>query len=597
MSEPVAPRYLEVPGSERPEPLNATLVGPADPAARVQVSVYLRPRAAAQVQSTSAPTVTEQPLSREEFAARFGADPADIARVAQFAQDHRLSVVESSIARRVIVLSGTVADLNAAFQVDLRHYTLNGTTFRGRTGHVYIPAELSSIVTGVFGLDERPQAGMRLQSFRPHTPIILAVNAAQTSYTPPQLSALYNFPTAGHGQGQTIGIIELGGGYQQSDLDAYFNTLGLASPTPVSVPVDGGSNSPTGDPNSADGEVMLDIEVAGALAPGARIAVYFAPNTDQGFLDAITTAVHDTTNTPSVISISWGGPESTWTAQAQQQMTQAFQDAGVLGVTICAAAGDSGASDGVGDGLLHVDFPASSPFALGCGGTTLTGSGATISSETVWNDGNGAATGGGISDTFDLPTWQVNAGVPASANPGGRVGRGVPDVSGNADPQTGYLVQVDGQSFVIGGTSAVAPLWAGLVALLNQQLGKPVGFLNPILYQQVTPASVMRDIISGANDGYSAGPGWDACTGLGSPNGAALLSALAALVGQPVAGAMVSVSHDTQTASPSASALQGVEPPAEPVPVAAGSPSPGLVASPPPRGVFASIKSLFRRGS
>jgi kumamolisin len=595
MSEPIGPRYLALPGSERTAPANATPVGPADPSARVRVSVYLRPRTAAQPSTQSEAPASGQPLSHEEFVARYGADPADIARVEQVAREHHLSVVETDAARRVVMLEGTVADLNAAFQVDLQHYDQNGQIFRGRTGHVYIPAELAGIVTGIFGLDDRPQAGARLQAFRPHAPIILAINAAQTSYTPPQVAALYNYPTAGNGQGQTIALIELGGGYQQSDLDTYFQQLGLATPTVVVVPVDGGANSPTGDPNSADGEVMLDIEVAGGLAPGARVAVYFAPNTDQGFLDAVTTAVHDTTNTPSVVSISWGGPESSWTAQAQQQMSQAFQDAGTLGITVCCAAGDSGASDGVGDGLLHVDFPASSPYALGCGGTSLTASGSTIASETVWNDGNGAATGGGISDTFDLPSWQANASVPASANPGGRVGRGVPDVSGDADPQTGYLVQVDGQSFVVGGTSAVAPLWAGLIALLNQQLPRHVGFINPVLYQQPPSASVLHDITSGANDGYSAGPGWDACTGLGSPNGAALLSALAALQGQPAGAAVKSAILGAQTANVPVVTASNVGATSEPAPVAASPARPDPVASRPTRGFFASFRSLFRR--
>jgi kumamolisin len=199
-------------------------------------------------------------------------------------------------------------------------------------------------------------------------------------------------------------------------------------------------------------------------------------------------------------------------------------------VTICCAAGDGGASDGAGDHLAHVDFPASSPHALACGGTQLVGANGTVSSETVWNDQNGSATGGGVSDVFPLPTWQQAAKIPTSINPGGRVGRGVPDVAANADPQTGYDVLVDGQASTIGGTSAVAPLWAGLVALLNQQLGKPIGWLNPVLYQQVDHAATFRDIVTGGNDGYSAGPGWDACTGWGAVNGAALLEALTRLL-------------------------------------------------------------------
>jgi kumamolisin len=155
--------------------------------------------------------------------------------------------------------------------------------------------------------------------------------------------------------------------------------------------VDGGHNHPGSD---ADGEVMLDIEVAGASAPKSKVVVYFAPNTDQGLLDAIIKAVHDKHHNPSVISISWGGPESAWTTQALQAFDQAFQDAAAIGVTVCCAAGDNGSADGVSDGLQHVDFPASSPFALACGGTSLEASGKTISSEPVWDDAPDSATGG-----------------------------------------------------------------------------------------------------------------------------------------------------------------------------------------------------------
>jgi kumamolisin len=377
-----------------------------------------------------------------------------------------------------------------------------------------VPQELTDVVEGVFGLDNRPQVRPRFRIADPR--------AVTSSYTPVEVAQAYDFPTDVNGAGQCVGIIELGGGFRQSDLDTYFGDLGITTPAVVAVSVDGATNSPDGDPNGADGEVLLDIEVVGAIAPGARIAVYFAPNSDQGFIDAVTTAVHDRDNKPSVISISWGGPESTWTLQAQNALDQAFADAADLGVTVCAASGDNGSSDGVGDGLAHADFPASSPHVLGCGGTRLEPGGA----ETVWNDGaSGGATGGGVSDTFDLPDWQSSANVPASANPGGRIGRGVPDVCGDADPRTGYRVLVDGKTATIGGTSAVAPLWAALVALLNEQRGTPVGFLNAVLYANAYGA--LRDVTSGDNDlgdapAYTAGTGWDACTGLGSPDGAAL---------------------------------------------------------------------------
>jgi kumamolisin len=226
-----------------------------------------------------------------------------------------------------------------------------------------------------------------------------------------------------------------------------------------------------------------------------------------------------------VVSISWGGAESTWTAQSLTAYDQAFQDAGVLGVTVCCASGDDGSTDNVTDGAAHVDFPASSPNVLACGGTRLESSGGKISKEVVWNSGAGnGASGGGVSDTFALPAYQAGANVPVSVNPAHFKGRGVPDISGDADPATGYQIHVDGQDAVFGGTSAVAPLWAALIALINEQLGKPVGFLNPTLY--ANGASGLHDITSGTNGAYNAGAGWDACTGLGSPSGQALLTAL-----------------------------------------------------------------------
>jgi kumamolisin len=249
--------------------------------------------------------------------------------------------------------------------------------------------------------------------------------------------------------------------------------------------------------------------------------VYFAPNTDAGFLDAITTAIHDTTNKPSVISISWGGAESTWTSQAMTAMDDAFQAAASLGITVCIASGDNGSSDGVTDGADHVDFPASSSFALACGGTSLKATTTAISGEVVWNDGaSGGASGGGVSTFFATPTWQATLSAVTTEGTRTPLGmRGVPDVAGNADPETGYEVRVDGTDSVIGGTSAVAPLWAALFTRLNQLSGTPTGLANPKLYQAPT---ALRDITSGNNGDFAAAAGWDACTGLGSPNGAAL---------------------------------------------------------------------------
>jgi kumamolisin len=259
--------------------------------------------------------------------------------------------------------------------------------------------------------------------------------------------------------------------------------------------------------------------------------VYFAPNTDQGFVDAITTAVHDTTNNPSVISISWGAAEAQWTEQAMDAMDAAFADAALLGVTVCCAAGDHGSADGMNDGRAYADFPSASVHVLGCGGTHLEADDARIALENVWNSGDGWATGGGVSEHFALPTWQEAANVPPSVNPGGSVGRGVPDVAGNADSSTGYRIHLNGQDAVFGGTSAVAPLWAALTAILNERLGGRVGMLNPVLYTSPAATQGFQDIVEGKNEvgttpGYEAVVGWDACTGLGSPNGEGLLGAL-----------------------------------------------------------------------
>jgi len=513
-----APR-VQLPGSGR-EPLpGSTRLRRADPGERVEVTVVLRRRG-------RLPAPGGEPLHPHQLEALAGADPADIDRAESFAREHGLEVVDASPARRSVVLSGTVAAMEAAFGTELWVSELGGTRYRGREGPLTIPAHLAGAVEGVFGLDDRPQARPHFRTLL-HGGHPLEARAATAAFTPVELARLYDFPAGATGAGETIAVIELGGGFVAADLATYFQGLGLQAPTVEAVSVDGGGNQPEGDPSGPDGEVMLDLEVAGAVAPQARLAVYFAPNTERGFLDAVSTAVHDTARRPSVLSISWGGPESTWTRQAISALDTVLQDAAALGVTVLCAAGDAGSGDGVGDGLAHADFPASSPHVVACGGTRVSAGPAGISEEVVWNDEpTGGATGGGISDAFDLPSWQANAGVPASANPGGRRGRGVPDVSGDADPRTGYRVLVDGQATVVGGTSAVAPLWAGLVALLNQLLGRPVGFLNPQLYGPVLAHNGFRDITAGNNGAYAARPGWDACTGLGSPWGTEILAAL-----------------------------------------------------------------------
>lgn len=523
--------YVPVSGSER-EPLSGSRsIGPIQPDRSFEISVLLRRRPTedegAAYESYAGPDVSARRyLSREELADRHGAASEDAALVEEFARQHNLEVVRTDLPRRAVVLAGPARELNTAFGVELTQYEHPNHTYCTYSGPIRVPREMADVVVGVLGLDDRPQAEPHFKLLDRDKRIVLQ-QAEGIAYTPIQVTQLYDFPQQANGSGQTVAIIELGGGYTPDDLDQYFSNMGLSTPEVVSVGVDGATNQPTGDPNGPDGEVMLDIEIAGAAANGARIAVYFAPNTDRGFIDAVTTAVNDNTNTPSVISISWGAPESAWTSQSLQALDQAFQDAAMVGVNVCCASGDRGSGDGVSDGQPHVDFPASSPSVLGCGGTRLTVSYTGGASEVVWNnDSASSATGGGVSDMFPLPDWQANAGVPPSSGSGGNSGRGVPDIAANADPQTGYQCRVDGEDVVIGGTSAVAPLWAALIARLNQALGMPVGFANPILYQLGDQSGAFHDIVQGNNGAYSADSGWDACTGLGSPDGTALLNAL-----------------------------------------------------------------------
>ncbi len=519
---------VQLKGSARLAVPGAQDTGPADPNQQIEVSVILRRgskpgKSPAANQAIAGPLNKRKYLTREQFAKLHGASTADINKIRAFAKEYGLSVLSEDRASRTVKLTGSVQTFNAAFGAELRHCRHDSGTFRYRTGALTIPADLANVVEGVFGLDNRPQAKAHFRILNRNANI--SSYAAFASYSPVQVAQAYNFPTNVTGANQCIAIIELGGGFDASDLASFFANLGISVPKVAAVSVDGASNSPTGQSNGPDGEVELDIEVAGSVAPGAQLAVYFAPNTDQGFIDAITAAVHDANLKPSIISISWGGPETSWTEQSRDALNSACEDAATLGVTVIVACGDDGATDGSANGAPTVDFPASSPYVLACGGTTLTLSGTTIQSEKVWNDlaANEGGTGGGVSQVFALPTFQQNANVPKA--PTGSAGRGVPDVAGDADPATGYDVIVNGQQAVIGGTSAVAPLWAGLLALINQSLGKNVGYANPLLYTAKAEAT-FHDITSGSNGDYSAGPGWDACTGLGSPNGAALLSAL-----------------------------------------------------------------------
>ena len=400
-------------GSERAPLPHAIEAGPLDASRRAEVTLVLRRRAELPEEIVVGPTV----LSGDELAGRYGADPADVDLVRRELSSRGLQITAVHPVTRRVKVAGTLGDLSSAFGTTLRQVTSpdpagqGQVTHRYREGALYLPAALGGVVTAVLGLDTRPQA-------RPHFRTAAAAAARGTSYTPGQVADIYSFPAGTTGAGQTVAVIELGGGFTTSDLDAYFASLGLAVPSITAASVDGATNNP-GDTSGADVEVSLDIDVIGAAAPGAAQVVYFAPNNgDQGFVDAISDAAQ-ASPAPIAISISWGQSEDSWTAQGLSAMNAAMSDAAALGITVCVAAGDNGSTDGASDGQQHVDFPASSPYALGCGGTKLLADPATgtVTSEVVWNElsAKEGAGGGGVSDQFALPSWQADAGVPARA--------------------------------------------------------------------------------------------------------------------------------------------------------------------------------------
>jgi hypothetical protein len=550
--KPTPSGYRQIETSKRLVARGARKTGAADPKEMITVSIRVRRRSDAPALPDPAdlaatPRGERRYLSREDFATHYGAAQEDLDAVAKFASAHKLSVVDTSIPRRTIRVSGTVAQMSEAFAVELATYESPTEKYRGREGCLHLPNEIADIVEGVFGLDNRRMARPLYK--------ISGAKAAEASpaqatvpLTPPQVAQLYGFPTSPNASGQTIGLLEFGGGYQMSDIQLFCNSVKAPVPSITPVSVDGQPNNPA---DGAAVEVLLDIDVASTAAPGAKIAVYFAPWSEQGWVDAVTTAIHDSVNKPSVISISWGWPENesidglAWTLAAIKAVNTTFQEAAALGVTVFVSAGDHGSDCMIGDNKAHVLYPGSDPYITSCGGTSISNVSGLNFTEDTWNDNDDDwLTGGGISDifcapNFPLPAWQSMANIPGSANDGHK-GRGIPDIAGNADGASGYELFQNGQNIgAVGGTSATAPLYAALTALINAGLGEPIGYINPNLYAVPYPY-VFRDINDGISNarggapGYKSGPAWDACTGLGGVNGAALQTALSA-VGLPAA--------------------------------------------------------------
>jgi kumamolisin len=557
---PIPNNYTRLDDSERRPSPKAKALGPADPNEIFSVTIVLRRKLGAQMRDFShfEQRVDDQdrPPNTEEFAARYGASEEDAQKVVEFAKSHGLSVKPLTpvhLARRTVVAEGTVEQMSKAFAVSLGKYEhevriRRGAqpkleVYRGRNGFIYVPKELGPIrnaqrkvkappiIRGVFGLDNRTIA--RHNSGDPPNTGPLTV---------PEVARLYDYPyPPKFAKGQTIGILATRN-YDENDIKSYFASLPNGFPMPVVNRV------VVHEPDSKDpsDETTHDISIAAAFAPGASINVYITSKCQQGWVDVITRVAHpDPDDTPcSVLSCSYyiaDGDDTNALGDKNvsieflKAVHKCFCDPAIRGITVCVASGDNGTNSDIAGRQAHVQYPASDPWVLSVGGTTIGNVRRPKFDEYVWNDAFGA-TGGGISDFFPVPSYQQAAKVPPSLNDGAKQGRGVPDVAGNASPSSGYKGLIFNNKPSIGtGTSVAAPQWAALIAVINAALGKNVGFVNPALYKilrgtgfrDITGAPGPTDNSFGGTPGYPVvGGGWDACTGLGSPNGRALLEAL-----------------------------------------------------------------------
>jgi len=492
------------------------------PACRTPLTLTLRLRPCRPHSARLVTDVVEgvqAPLSRKAFQQRFGADPRDIALVDRWARNEGLKVLRRDPARRAVDVRGPTLALAALFRANVVRYSGGGATWMSRVGALRLPAALSPMVVDVFGFDQCPMTR--------HDAFPLARETKRTvdrAFTAPELADWYAYPEA-DGQGQTVGVIALGGGYRESDLRAYFKGLKLPQPRFTAVSVLGAHNDPTGRSAQMDGEVGGDIQTVGALVPGAHIVVYFAPNTERGFVAAVAHAVHDQKWKPSVLSISWGRNEMHWSRRTLRLFDELLMEAALMGITVCCASGDTGALADSRDHIPHVCFPAASAWVVACGGTSLAARRAGRIVEYAWSNETGAS-GSGTSALCARPHWQ------GRSRKASHVGRRVPDVAANADPKSPYRVYINGAWHVGAGTSAAAPMWAGLVARLNQLRGAPIGLLTPALYKHahaLVTHRALRRVPASRGRPVPSGAGWAPHTGLGVAHGRDLAKALARL--------------------------------------------------------------------
>ncbi len=482
--------------------------GPLAHDAEVHLTAWLRPRAGGGLDAARAIALGLTPPSQRTYADRdtiareTDADPADVELLRAYCRDSGLRVVATHW--RSVVIAGPVEALVRAFGATVAiHEDAAGRRFRHRSEALHVPAALMPVVRGVFGLHQWPRS-RRLGALARHSEPLRASDVA----------ARYRFPDA-DGRGQTIGVVQLDGTFAPDDFAACMTAQGISRALPVRKSVDD-TGVAHEHATAKDLEAALDVQIVGALAPGATIVSYEAPDTERGFLDAIRVALFDDDPALTVLSISYGWPEQLWTPVALNVLEDLFALAALIGVSVFCSSGDNGAELDE-QGRPHVVAPASSPFALACGATTIADPG--DASETAWEK-----TGGGFSERFDVPEWQ-DVARPLAQRYGAAAGRGVPDVAAQQHP--GYYVVVDGVELAMGGTSAVAPMMAALTARIGQRLGARPGFFAPLLYAR-RREDLFGAVLDGGNGTYEAGADWSPCTGLGVPNGVAIEAALRA---------------------------------------------------------------------
>jgi kumamolisin len=495
---------VPIPRTERTIWPGSRPAAPLDADADILLTAWLRPRSGgeldvARAQTLGAAAPAQRTYSdRKALAAQTGADPADVELLRRYCERFGLTIAASHW--RSVVISGPIDKLIDAFGATVAIFEdETQRRFRHRSDALHVTPEIAAVVRGVFGLHQWPRS-RKLGALQRHVEPLRAAEVA----------ARYRFPD-GDGRGETIGVVQLHGIFKPDDFDRCMSAQGLAPAHPIVKRVDDAAVAHE-LATAKDLEAALDVQIIASLAPAARIVVYEAPDDERGFLDAIRNALFDEECAPSVLSISYGWPEYLWTPVALSILDELFTVAALAGVSVFCSSGDNGVQLDA-NGRPHVVAPASSPFAVACGATVIAPSDA----EQAWEN-----TGGGFSDSFDVPSWQDVARSSASRY-GMRPGRGVPDVAAQQLP--GYYVVMDGVELAMGGTSAVAPMWAALTARINQRRGIPSGFFSPILYNHAGD-QLFGDVIGGSNGPFQASAGWNPCTGLGTPRGDAMEKAL-----------------------------------------------------------------------